>query len=794
MKNNKKAICLAITAAILSTSVTPAFAKVVGYVTEKDGVLYQYDKTELKSSIIGDGALYAQYNDGKLKALLDDKKGYIDANDVRQYIINEDKIDVDAYTESDKAEKSTITEAEVKKVDKDGNVIEKPVEEGLKVESVSAINAKQLQITFNNAVEESSVITTGTPDEIKAGVVTVTRTSTDTHSNDVDNALTSYPAELSEDGKTLTITAASNKYFKGNYDVKVSNAVKKGTVDKMENYYGKFVANDTVAPKVTEVTYNVVTDKFEIKLSKPVDSLAGEVLRINGQPVTAGFDAISAPTDKLTVARPADVEPGTTANIYVAGIKDAAGNLMSSYTGNVVVQKDTAALAVNSVEQIQNQKVRVTFNKKLDSTSNTNMLAGIGLVVIKSDGSTTTNFTVAAAPAAENPNDNKYDITLTDATYANGNTENFTITFVEDAFKGVSGTKNKVFTKSITLTKDTVKPVVKSTKVALDKESIEVTLDKAIQTVNQANVKLRRNGAELSNVTASLKTGTNNVVVVKTTDASAVTASKLNAGTYQVRFEEGAVTDLNGNINATTNTPTVTVSGDTTVDPAKATIANGTGDNVFTITAPGTEKFATSSLNYANFVLDGNVIPANSDITLNTARTEITVKLPAKNTVNISGAALLKASNLAFESGNPYATSAATVTVTDNTPATLNSARLLGNVIELTFDEAVNSSKLTDIDAVLADFTIKSDAGTFAKASIASPGPGTDASATVAQGSNDKKIVITITPGSSNWNTVIGGTNLTITSKEGTTAGQVTNLTDTNNVKVKAPVKVSVSK
>lgn len=146
MKNNKKAICLAITAAILSTSVTPAFAKVVGYVTEKDGVLYQYDKTELKSSIIGDGALYAQYNDGKLKALLDDKNGYIDANDVRQYIINEDKIDVDAYTESDKAEKSTITEAEVKKVDKDGNVIEKPVEEGLKVESVSAINANYVVV------------------------------------------------------------------------------------------------------------------------------------------------------------------------------------------------------------------------------------------------------------------------------------------------------------------------------------------------------------------------------------------------------------------------------------------------------------------------------------------------------------------------------------------------------------------------------------------------------------------------------------------------------------------------
>lgn len=159
MKNNKKAICLAITAAILSTSVTPAFAKVVGYVTEKDGALYQYDKTELKSSIIGDGALYAQYNEGKLKALLDDKKGYIDANDVRQYIINEDKIDVDAYTESDKAEKSTITEAEVKKVDKDGNVIETPVEEDLKVESVSAINKTKVDVKITALTEALTDVT-----------------------------------------------------------------------------------------------------------------------------------------------------------------------------------------------------------------------------------------------------------------------------------------------------------------------------------------------------------------------------------------------------------------------------------------------------------------------------------------------------------------------------------------------------------------------------------------------------------------------------------------------------------
>lgn len=601
------------------------------------------------------------------------------------------------------------------------------------------------------------------------------------------NTFAAGSASLSEDGKVLTVTADSTKYFSGNYDVKVAKAVKKGTTEVIENYYSKFTANDTTAPTVTDAKYNVATDKFEITLSKPVDALTDQVVRVNGQPVSAGFDTILAPTTKLTVDRPGTVEPGTTAAIYVAGIKDAAGNLMTAYNGNVLVAQDTAALAVNSIEQVQNQKVRVTLNKKLDTTSNANMLAGTGLVVTKSDGATTSNFSVAAAPAAVNPDGNKYDITLTDAAYANGNTENFTITFVEDAFKGVSGTKNKVYTKNVTLTKDTVNPTVKSTQVAVDKESVEVTFDKAVTVTAAGNVKLRLNGAELTPVTATIKAGTDNVVVVKTTDATAVTASKLNAGTYQARFEAGAVTDLNGNTNATFNAPTVTVGDSSTVDPAKAVIADST-TNTFTVTAPAGEKFTTASLNYQNFVLDGQTIPANSDITfVDNTNKVITIKLPASNSVNIQGPALLKATGLTFDSGNPYATSSATVTVTDNTSATMTSAKILGNSLELTFNEAIDATSLTGLTDVLADLVVKSDAGTFADTN-------TDASATAVVGSTANKVVITIAPGTSNWTTVVGGTNLTVTTKEATTTGKVTKLTDANGVLVKAPVKVSVAK
>lgn len=514
-------------------------------------------------------------------------------------------------------------------------------------------------------------------------------------------------------------------------------------------------------------------------LSEPIDSLTGQVLRVNGNPIN--FDAIAGPTKKLTFARGA-VAFGSSATLYIAGINDAAGNLMATYNGTVTATEDVSALSVSSIQQVSNKVARVTFNKALDVASNakiTGVVAANGLVVTKPDGTVTTNYTVVAAPAAVNPDGNKYDVTFNDATFASSNAQNFTVTFTAEAFKGLTGTKSALYTSNVTLNKDVVAPTVVSTAVNSAKTKIEVTLSEAIDATSlvQANFKLRKDGAELTGVSAAVKAGTDNVLEITTTDVTAVTAGVLKAGSYLVRVEAGAFKDLNAVSVAATNAPSVTVAAGTS-SALDVTVAQG-GTNAFTITAPAGHTFTTASLAAANFKVDGVAVPASSDITLNPARNVITVKLPATDSVTFTGSALFSVAGLGLESAAKVNGSTTTLTVTDNTAATLTGARLLGDSLELSFSEAMDAYAPANLTALLADLEIKG--GTTALTAGT-----TDVVAAVVSGN---KVTLTISGGDSNWSTVKAASTITVKTDSPTAA-----LDDANHVIVKDGVTVTVVK
>ncbi|MGA5692059.1 S-layer protein [Cytobacillus pseudoceanisediminis] len=647
-----------------------------------------------------------------------------------------------------------------------------------KVESVSAINAKQLVVKFNKPVSKNTVIGAA-PGNTLQNITIVA---------DADaEAVSGFTGSLSEDGKELTVTASTG-FFKGAYTVTATDSVKSTDNKALTPYIAKITAEDKVAPTVSGVVYNQVTDKFEVSLSEPISSLTGQVIRVNGNPV-ASFDAISAPTKKLTFDRPAGVSVGSTVELYVAGVKDAAGNLLTSFTGSVVLSQDQAALAVASVNQVSNNVVRVTFNKKLSTASDTALLAKTGVVVTKQNGATTTNFTVANAPSSVDPNGVAYDITFADATFANANTETFTLTLVKDAFTDVVGNKNNLFAQTVTLTKDATAPAVVSSALASDKKGVEVTLSEAVTSINNANVKLRKDGAELTGVTATLKSGTNNVLVVKSTDLTAVNADgTLKPGSYQVRFEGSAFTDLNAVPNAAVNVTPVSVAA-TPGNPLSVAVGSG-GTNIFTVTAPAGQTFTTGSLAYTNFAIDGKVIPSNSDITLDPTRTVISVKLPSTDSVKISGNALFAVTGLGLESGSAVSNTTATVSVVDNTAPTLQSAALVGsNVLKLTFDENIKSSvSFADATDLIDDIEISNGSVTYNAGAAGAEVDGVITSV------NGKEVVITITPQpsetDSNWSTIAASSTITVK----TLSGAGVDIVDTNNVALRSNVTKAVTK
>lgn len=123
-KNIKRVLGLSLALGVLISG-ADASARVIGYVTESNGVKYEYSQEDLIESIIEKTELYERYRGESLVALNDDKNGYIDASDVIGAIIDAairgERFVVDRYTESEVAR--VIELEDVKRLSASGQVI-----------------------------------------------------------------------------------------------------------------------------------------------------------------------------------------------------------------------------------------------------------------------------------------------------------------------------------------------------------------------------------------------------------------------------------------------------------------------------------------------------------------------------------------------------------------------------------------------------------------------------------------------------------------------------------------------
>ena len=693
------------------------------------------------------------------------------------------------------------------KVKENGLQAEEIPSQELVVESVTAINSKQVEVKFTQAVKKDSVIAAG---KLAASKVTVQRTEAATTPagvitntlTDLGNTSAAADATLSTDGKTLTITTHSNQVLDGTYTVQVSGVVAATTEKTMEAYASTFKVSDKTQPTVTDVKFDVASNKFEITYSEPIKT-APVVVRVNGEATTPATVSTSDQS-KVTVARPAAVKLGSTVSLYVAGAQDGATNMSVPYTGDVTLSIDENALQVTSVEQKSSNEILVVFNKPLDSTSNSTLTtAGSGSG--KTDSALTflangtvyesnTNFKVTKDLA--DTTGKTYILKFTAGTAPNykiysGTTANISLVFANNVLKDVYGQSLATDTKTLTLTKDTEGPKVVSAKIVNNK--IEVTFDEDIASTggNTGQIVLRKDGVALSTAASAIQkgsTGDDAKVLQITLNTTDLDNGKMKAGTYTVRLNPAAIKDAHSNDNTAQN---ATVSKDATAatEDLKATVAKNTANNKIKVTF--TEAVtADTALNASNYTLDGAALPTGTDIYFaDSTKTVVNIDLPA-NSVNIGSAsspakAEFAVSGVQTAAGKTVVATSGLVDLEDNTPTILKSAKLLAaNVLELTFDEDLDTkATLQDVDKILAALEINSDAGTFAKAAAPS-GTAATASASI----SGKIIVVTVVPGDSNWNTVTSGSNLKVK-----TLG-VDTIKDKNSVVAKANVSVGVTK
>ncbi|MCP1160729.1 hypothetical protein [Bacillus infantis] len=553
------------------------------------------------------------------------------------------------------------------------------------VKSVSAINAKQLVVTFNQPVLGQ---TANVSDATDVGNYTLGGTPASS-------------AVLSDDQRTVTVTFAGD--VEGQDQVLVVNPVattKKdanGAAITTEKFSKVFSYTDTVKPQVTGTSYEngtiVVTFSEEIG-TEPA------VVRVNGVPVSADDYKISD-SDATKIEITHTLAAGATASLYVAGAKDtsAAENEMNLYNGSVIAPSaDASKPSITSVQVTGQNTATVTLSEAITQTSVEAKLqkgATQSVVSLEKDRTDTTGktYTLTVDLNGDTAGDGIFS--------GNSNSETFTLYVAAGAMTDATANANELFSTSVTFNKDVTGPVLTTSNVTDDNKKFDFKFNENLTVAGStANITVRNSeGVKIAaDAETALKSGDTTVyqVDIKNGDVA------FDAGTYTVTIPAGYFTDVYGNQSAAvTSTFTVgTPSNADTIKPvARVTNVDGAA-NTFQV-AYG-EEVTSSALNLASYKLDGAALPAGTDIYFTSAaKTTVQIELP-ENSINIGNqttgaSAILNVSGVADVAGNLVNSTNTAVTVKDNTAATITNVQVIGQDVYVTFNEDVTVG--SDLDA-----------------------------------------------------------------------------------------------
>ncbi len=615
-----------------------------------------------------------------------------------------------------------------------------------KVESVSAINAKQLVIKFNKAIDKSTVIESD--NTLVDGLLTVNALKKADGTNSAAVTPDAASASLSEDGKTLTVTLQTSEAFDGKYAVAVNKGVKTADGVEVPAYSVILDVKDTVAPEFVSATAEAktTTRTVTVKFSEPVQS-SGVIAYVNGKAATVSRPA-GTPVDELVIQTSDDLQAGQSYELSLLNVKDYAGNLIATnpFKTQFTVTANTSAPTVKDVKVTGENKLEVTFDKAVDGNSftiNARILDVNGQLVtllnatVKSGGKTVELTAASQIPFGPN------------------GTFTGTLLIGSDVTDTLGNKLGTAYSKSVTFTKDTVAPTV--TKVEYSNGKLVVTFSENI--TNKAS---DLTGSSVINDSTGVVTSLSSIAFGTTagTHARIVNNNQLeipvslSAGSYTLRLAKGTVKDLAGTpnenaasinsfvVNATatndTTAPTFTLVSSTNlvdVDVAgQNTNAAPNDEQTISYTVQDNSGLDLASVrDVNNYTLDGKPLPAGTYITTNYNGTDsapltVTLHLPSDKITESKTTYQLVISNIKDKAGNVAAPQvseqfelhegvkpvlkSATISSGDATTLVLGFTEAVQNVSADDFEFKVNGADITGA-ATLTSVTSGTDKGKY---------------------------------------------------------------------------------
>ena len=580
------------------------------------------------------------------------------------------------------------------------------VVEDPQVVSVTAINATQVQVTFNKAIDKDSVIeATGK----NAGTLVDDVFSFRSLENPAKTInADSSNGSLSEDGKTLTITAGS--VFEGRYDVTIDGvkdkdgkAVKKYEVKNLD------LGKDTTAPTITNIE-KVNASTVKVHFSEPLSDEGNWTFKnAKGEDVAVTTNFTSGDS-AVTLVIDADVAAGTEITASVIGAKDKAGNLLSPNPTSVTFtkgDKDGVKPEVSSVTVKGLNKFEIKFSEEVQGLAVGNIYIG---------GTALTSNDTISQDATDKT---KYEVTLKKALKPGLHKIEVKDSSASTSVTDLSGEKLKDFSQLVEFKADKVQPKFVSSEVIVDsttkEEKLVLTFDKeVVQPAAFSDIVAIEVNKDLVTTEGTLTAGQltvnpNNkkqlVVVLNTVNfkpnGSTEATSLAKDATYTVKFAKDFVSDTNTTPNKTEAFEVTFKRGEdgtpaSTAKPSVSTVAQSDTDNNKIDVKFDKAVDGVTATNVANYMIAGLEI---EKATLNPVAADgsQTVTLTLKKGTNeLSGERDITIQNVKAKDANVMDTVTKTVMLKENVAPTVTNAKFTStdsngkvNKITLTFSEAV---------------------------------------------------------------------------------------------------------
>ncbi|WP_337019926.1 S-layer homology domain-containing protein [Oceanobacillus massiliensis] len=490
------------------------------------------------------------------------------------------------------------------------------------VENVSAINGKELQINFSQPVAKSTVIGDGTGSDVantlKDGVFKF-------NGADGDDLV----ASLSEDGKTLTVVAATT--WGGNTSVEVTeNSVKTLDGDYVSSYFKALsLAKDTTRAQVTDVQY-VNKYTYKVNFSEPVQSTGTVAAQFaDGTSVTLdGSSALAADGKSYTVVFDNATDANKEITVSFPALEDFAGNISKPTTANATISDaDKTKPSVSSVTTTGFDGSDTSFQIKLSEAVTETDLSGI-----------TVNGNAVVSAAVDSD-----DATVINATVAGAVKGDLLVYVPAAAFADLNGNSNDEVGKFYNFVQDEAAPTLASKTIERvdGVENLVLTFNENIDLSAPASLvftSVDKYGMPTTTTIGSPDVAPYKVVDGKTKQVSISLAGLEDNTGYKLTLASGLVSDSFDNSSAELKDLSFTTS---TVDTGVGTTTVATIDNA--PTEPGTVAIdfdnpvnVASAEDVANYVVEDATVE-KATVTSNDSTGATVVLTLAEGTVEKSG-------------------------------------------------------------------------------------------------------------------------------------------------------------